>query len=68
MKVIKYEISIFMKGIKKPIYTVDVSSEDDIDQFYEELCDDKPVMEFGSCYFAKDNFNYAKVKEKKVEE
>lgn len=41
-------------------------TEEQVEQFYEELNDEKSIMEFDNFYFAKARFNYAIVKDKKI--
>ena len=73
MKIKNYEIKklfqlkIYLKGsmfckYKNPI----LMDEDEIDQFYSELNDSTPIMEFGGFYFPKSEFRYAKTKVKKI--
>ena len=64
--VIKYVIEIYLLGKKKCIFKSVPLDMDEVDQVYAEICDNKPVMEFGDFYFNKTQFNYALVKSVKV--
>ena len=65
MEIKKLVVDIYLKGDKKPSYSAPLIQESDIDQFYSELNDSNPVMEFGDFYFAKSEFRCARLKEVK---
>ncbi len=68
VKVTKYVIKIYLYGSCFCKFKSTPLTEEQVDQFYAELVATSDIMEFGSFYFKKEDFNYAKVKEVTVKE
>ena len=64
--VTKYVIEIYLIGKRNCVFKSIPLDEDEVEQFYNEMNENSKIMEFGTFYFSKDRFDYAKVKEVKI--